>query len=161
MYRILCYNDAYVILASIQNSRHKYIQFWSFGDNLMGIWQHVNAWYCPHDSNFQISFPNIFTFQVFRNTPRKCYIHQLNLIIPFIQRYHLRQRFVSPFFFPHTSVKQPDARLQNCKACGPINCWEGLINWGPFLTLGWDKILTPTWLFTYQKYCFFWKRHLF
>lgn len=106
-----------------------------------------------------------YHFQIFlhfrRNTPRKCYENTSWIWLPFIQRYHPRRRFVSPFFFPHTSVKHPDARLQNCKACSPINCWEGLLNWGPFLTLGWDKILTPTWLFTYQKYCFFGKGTFF
>ena len=127
---------------------------------LMEIWQRVNAWKLLPPW-FQL--PNIISkyFYISGATPPENVIYTSWIWLPFIQRYHLRRRFVSPFFFPHTPVKHPDARLQNCKACGPMNCWEGLINWGPFLTLGWDKILTPTWLFRYHKYCFFGKGTFF
>lgn len=65
MYRILCYNDACVLLASIQNRRHVKQKLLSFGALEVyadgNLASHVNAWILgPHDSNFQIPFPNIY-----------------------------------------------------------------------------------------------------
>lgn len=160
-FRLPGYSDADVILPSIQNSRHVKQKLPSFG--ALEVYADGNLATCqcldigPPWFQLPNSFPNIISkyFYISGATPPENvtktpveFDYLLSNVI--IQGEGLFHRF----FFPHTSVKHPDARLQNCKACGPINCWEGLINWGPFLMLGWDKILTPTWLFTYQKYCF-------
>ena len=65
-FRLPGYSDADVILPSIQNSRHVKQKLPSFGALEVyadgNLASHVNAWILdPHDSNFQISIPNIIS----------------------------------------------------------------------------------------------------